>query len=74
VTNRSLAHPAHPVVPEETRRERGQCSGCGTTTKVLATPRPNVGHGYTGPMYCLHCNPRFFTLDAHWSYLERMGS
>jgi len=70
VDTKSLAHPAHPV-PEETR-ERGQCSGCGTTTKTLTAPRPNVGHGYRGPMYCLPCNPRFFTLDAQWSYLERM--
>ena len=46
---------AHPVVPEETR-ERGQCSGCSTTAKTLTAPRPNVGHGYEGPMYCLSCN------------------
>jgi hypothetical protein len=73
VIERSLAQPAHPVVPEETR-ERGQCSGCGTTTKTLTAPRPNVGHGYRGPMYCLSRNPRFFTLDAQWSCLERMVS
>jgi len=70
---KSLAHPAHPVVPEETR-ERGVCSGCGTASKTLSAPRPNVGHGYTGPMYCLPCNPRFFTLDAHFSSLERMAN
>ncbi len=69
---KSLAQPAHPVVPEETR-ERGQCSGCGTTTKTLTAPRPNVGRGYRGPMYCLSCNPRFFTLDAQRSGLARMG-
>jgi hypothetical protein len=69
----SLAQPAHPAVPEETR-ERGTCSGCGATTKTLIAPRPNVGHGYSGPMYCLSCNPRFFTLDAQWSCLERMVS
>ena len=71
VIERSLAQPAHPVVPEEPR-ERGICSGCGTTTKTLTAPRPNVDHGYEGPMYCLSCNPRFFTLDAQWSCLERM--
>jgi hypothetical protein len=65
----SLAHP----VPEETR-ERGTCSGCGTTAKTLTAPRPNVGHGYRGAMYCVACNPRFRTLDAVWSALERMGS
>jgi hypothetical protein len=65
--NQSLAHP----IPEETRK-RGTCSGCGTTTKTLTAPRPNVGHGYRGSMYCLSCNPRFFVLDAQWSCLERM--
>ena len=72
VIERSLAHPAQPV-PEETR-ERGTCSGCGTTTRTLTAPRPNVGHGYKGSMYCLSCNPRFFALDAQWSCLERMAS
>ena len=38
----------------------------------LTAPRPHVGHGYKGPMYCLSCNPRFFTLDAQWSCLEMM--
>jgi hypothetical protein len=73
VSNTSLAHRAHPStpVPEETP-ERGTCSGCGTTTKTLTAPRPNVGHGYRGPMYCLSCNPRFFALGAQWSCLERM--
>jgi hypothetical protein len=66
----STAHPSTPVT-EETR-ERGTCASCGTTTRTLTTPRPNVGHGYRGPMYCLPCNPRFFTLDAQWSGLERM--
>ena len=75
VIERSLAHDAHPVVPEGTH-ERGTCASCGTTTKTLTAPRANVGHGYTGPMYCLPCNPRFGgdVLDAQWSALERMGS
>ena len=70
----SLAHPAQPVVPEETH-ERGTCASCGTRAKTLTAPRPNVGHGYTGPMYCLPCNPRFGgdMLDAQWSALEWMG-
>lgn len=54
----TIAHPAHTVVPDEPR-ERGTCSGCDTTTKSLTAPRPNVGHGYRGAMYCLPCNPRF---------------
>ena len=70
--DQSLAQPAHPVVPDEETRERGTCSGCGTIAKALTAPRPNVGHGYRGPMYCLACNPRFFTLVAQWSCLERM--
>jgi hypothetical protein len=75
LTDQTIAHPAHPVVPEEPH-ERGVCSGCGTTTKTLTAPHPNVGHGYRGPMYCLPCNPRFGgdMLDAQWSALERMGS
>ncbi len=73
VIERSLAQPAHPVTPEETR-ECGQCSGCSTTTKTLTAPRPNVGHGYRGPMYCLPCNPRFFAVDMHFSCLERMDA
>jgi hypothetical protein len=69
----SLAQPAHTVVPKE-NRQRGTCSGCGTTTKTLTAPRLNAEHGYRGPMYCLSCNSRFFTLDAQWSCLERMAS
>ncbi len=67
---KSLAHPAHETT---TTRERGTCSGCGTTTKTLTAPRPNVDHDYEGPMYCMSCNPRFFTVDMHFSCLERMG-
>ncbi|CAN5133133.1 hypothetical protein BH24ACT19_BH24ACT19_21570 [soil metagenome] len=70
---KSLAHPAHPV-PEETR-ERGACAGCGTTEKALTAPKPNA-RDYEGPMYCLSCNPRFFTgsLEMHFSCLERMDA
>ncbi len=60
--------------PTTTRRECGACSGCGTTAKSLTAPRPNVGHGYRGEMYCLPCNPRFRTLDAQFSGLERVGA
>jgi hypothetical protein len=72
VIKESLAPPA----PLSTQRQRGQCSRCGTTTKTLTAPRPNVEHGYRGPMYCLPCNPRFDgdMLDAQWSALERMGA
>jgi hypothetical protein len=76
MTTTESSAPAHPVAPEEETHERGQCSGCGTRAKTLTAPRSNVGHGYTGPMYCLPCNPRFDgdMLDAQWSALERMGS
>jgi hypothetical protein len=61
--------------PEQhTTRECGACASCGTTTKTLTAPRPNVGHGYKGEMYCVACNPRFFTLGTQWSCLERMGA
>lgn len=36
-------------------------------------PRPGVGHGYDGPMYCVSCNPRFTgatIADLHWSCFE----
>jgi hypothetical protein len=68
-TTESSASSAHP----STRKLRGTCYGCGTTTKTLTAPRPNVEHGYKGPMYCMSCNPRFFTLDMHFSCLERLG-
>lgn len=34
------------------------CAGCGTTEKSLMAPVPNA-RNYTGPMFCLSCNPRF---------------
>ncbi len=68
---KSLAHPAPETTP--TTRERGTCSGCGTTEKTLTAPKSNAGHGYEGPMYCLSCNPRFFSLDMHYSSLERLA-
>ncbi len=52
---------------------RGVCAGCGERAKVLQTPRPNVGHGYKGPMFCRPCNPRFLMLDMHHSSLERLS-
>ncbi len=60
--------------PPTTTREKGTCSGCGTTAKTLTAPRPNVGHDYKGEMFCLSCNPRFVagTLDMHFSALERL--
>ena len=64
---KSLAHPAHP-----NPRERGACATCGTTTKTLLATIPNA-RDYEGPMYCMSCNPRFFTVDMPFSCLERMG-
>ena len=49
------------------------CAACGEAAKALQAPRPNVGNGYAGPMYCRECNPRFRFLDMHHSSLERMG-
>ncbi len=64
---------AHPAREATTTRERGTCSECGTTTKTLTAPHSGA-RDYTGPMYCLSCNPRFggAMLDAQWSALERL--
>ncbi len=69
MTEQSLAQPAH----ETASRERGTCSGCGTTSKALTAPKANVSRDYKGEMFCLHCNPRFFTLEMHFSSLERLA-
>ena len=53
--------------------ERGVCAGCGETGRTLRAPRPNVGRGYAGPMYCTSCNPRYRFVDMHASCLERLG-
>ena len=65
----SVAHTGHEATAT---RKRGTCSGCGKTTKTLMAPVPNA-RGYEGPMYCMSCNPRFFTVDMHFSCLERMS-
>jgi len=52
--------------------KRGTCAGCGSTTKALIAPRRGVGHGYTGPMHCLSCSPRFSGGGVD-ELLERMG-
>ncbi len=54
-----------------TTHERGVCAGCGERAKVLQAPRPNVGTGYRGPMFCRPCNPRW-ALDFHYSILLRL--
>jgi len=59
----TVAHPAPP-----TTREKGTCSGCGTTTKTLTAPIQGA-RDYEGPMYCLSCNPRFLPLEMHYSSL-----
>jgi hypothetical protein len=59
--------------PPTTTREKGTCEGCGATTKTLTAPIPNA-RDYTGPMFCLSCNPRFLgTLEMHYSSLERLA-
>ena len=61
-------------VEKDTPDPRRNCADCSTIERALMAPRPNVGHGYTGPMYCMECNPRFRFLDVVHSGLERMGS
>ena len=69
VIKESVAHTGHEATAT---RERGTCSGCGTTTKTLMAPIPNA-RDYEGPMYCMSCNPRFFAVDMHFSCLERLS-
>lgn len=61
------------TIPKTTTHERGVCADCGETGRTLQAPRPNVGTGYEGPMYCRECNPRFRALDFHYSSLERLS-
>jgi hypothetical protein len=34
------------------------CAGCAATEKSLMAPVPNA-RNYSGPFYCMSCNPRF---------------
>ncbi len=61
------------TAPPSTRLQRGVCAECGEAARALQAPRPNVGVGYTGPMYCRPCNPRFRALDFHYSSLEMLN-
>lgn len=53
-------------------RPRKHCVGCGEPSG-----RPSQGgkalRRYEGAWYCLHCDPRFESVDLHYSCLERMG-
>lgn len=39
------------------------CAQCGCTKKARMAPHPNA-RDYSGPMYCLSCNPRFAATAA----------
>ncbi len=39
------------------------CAQCGTAEKSLMAPVPNA-RNYSGPMYCMSCNPRFAATAA----------
>ncbi len=59
--NPQVRNPEFAAKPnEKVAVEPKGCTGCGTTEKALMAPKPNAGACYTGPMYCLSCNPRFF--------------
>ena len=49
------------------------CAECGRADKSLTAPKPNA-RGYTGPMYCLSCNPRFSGGIGARAMFERMGA
>ncbi len=44
---------------EAPERERGSCAGCGSTGRALMVPERGISRGYSGPMFCMGCNPRF---------------
>ena len=72
MTSTASVH-ASQVVRNPKLAERKGCAECGTTEHALMAPEPNM-RNYSGPLYCLSCNPRFGggLLDAQWSCLERM--
>ncbi len=45
-------------VPRVERKASRCCAGCGSTKKSLLAPHPNA-RNYTGPLFCMSCNPRF---------------
>jgi hypothetical protein len=48
------------------RVERRRCAECGEVKALMMPKRLSYpeGHNYTGPMYCLSCNPRFDELPT----------
>ncbi len=44
---------------EAPERERGSCAGCGSKDRALMVPAKGISKGYSGPMFCMGCNPRF---------------
>jgi hypothetical protein len=53
-------------------RPRKHCAGCGEPSG-----RPSQGGKalmrHQQAWYCIHCDPRFESVDFHYSCLERMG-
>ncbi len=53
-------------------RPRKYCAGCGEPSG-----RPSQGGKalmrYRGVWYCMYCDPRFESVDFHYSCLERMS-
>ncbi len=41
------------------RVERGSCAGWGRRDRALMVPERGISKGYSGPMFCMDCNPRF---------------
>jgi ribosomal protein S27AE len=46
------------------------CAGCGSTEKSLMAPHANA-RNYSGPFYCMSCNPRFAATAALRSLVTR---
>lgn len=47
------------AIKDRVERERGSCAGCGCKDRALMVPGRGISKGYSGPMFCMGCNPRF---------------
>lgn len=54
-------------------RPRKHCAACGEPFGRPPSQGGKALRRYEGAWYCMHCDPRFESVDFHHSCLERMG-